>query len=69
MATRRASLRPARPVEWQGRQRSATALASSPPRNATITGRRVDRSAALLRMAQWPVGSGFLSWPAFRSGL
>jgi hypothetical protein len=55
-------------VEWQGRQRSATALASSPPRNATITGRRVDRSAALLRMARWPVGSGFLIWPAFRSG-
>src|ERR1700676_2709746 len=43
MATHRASLRPARPMTWQGRKGLATdALASSPPRNATITGRRVD---------------------------
>ena len=38
------------PRERQGRQSLATTLASSPPRNATITGRRVDHSAALLRI-------------------
>src|ERR1700676_1899504 len=43
MATHRASLRPAGSITWQGSKCvAADPAASSPPPNATITGRRVD---------------------------